>query len=226
VYVNALMSLELETEWYFRSQCDAYYRASAMKKIPIECIRPGHAWAFSCRCRRSCPLYHHHHRANHLPQPPGLTLRLEQAEDVVLADCPLLAVGRTSGCRRAHTWALDVADDASGGVVHELDAALGDATAGAWPSQNSVPRISCPLLCIRRRRTGAAENAGDLDELDGDLCGIHCERLRGSALAARGSVFRGRPYCEKACDGWVVGGPGVVLGVQVTFQRRRGCRSK
>ena len=29
------------------------------------------------------------------------------------------------------TWALDVADDGAGGVVHELDADLGHATAGA-----------------------------------------------------------------------------------------------
>lgn len=26
---------------------DAYYRASTVNEIPIECIRPGHAWAFS-----------------------------------------------------------------------------------------------------------------------------------------------------------------------------------
>lgn len=30
-----------------------------------------------------------------------------------------------------HTWALDVADDGTGLVVHELDTALGDTTTGA-----------------------------------------------------------------------------------------------
>jgi hypothetical protein len=31
----------------------------------------------------------------------------------------------------SHTWALDVTDDGTGGVVHELDADLGDTTTGA-----------------------------------------------------------------------------------------------
>lgn len=31
----------------------------------------------------------------------------------------------------SHTWALDVTDDAARGVVHELDADLGDTTTGA-----------------------------------------------------------------------------------------------
>merc|ERR1712080_314219 len=62
---------------------------------------------------------------------------------------------RFFGFRLSHrTWALDVADDGAGGVVHELDADLGHATAGA----------------------GAAEDAGDLDELDGNLGRVHlCE---------------------------------------------------
>lgn len=38
--------------------------------------------------------------------------------------------GFRSRCR-FRTWALDVADDGAGGVVHELDADLGHATAGA-----------------------------------------------------------------------------------------------
>lgn len=72
----------------------------------------------------------HTHAFARLTEPPGLALGLEKAENVVLAN-----------------WALDVADDGAGGVVHELDADLGHATAGA----------------------GAAENAGDLDELDGGV---------------------------------------------------------
>lgn len=65
-----------------------------------------------------------------LSQTPGLTFGLEQAEDVVLAN-----------------WALDVTDDRTGLVVHELDTALGDTTTG----------------------TGSAKDTGDLDELDGSL---------------------------------------------------------
>ena len=73
-----------------------------------------------------------------LSQTPGLTLGLEQAENVVLAD-----------------WALDVADDGTGLVVHELDAALGDTTTGA----------------------GSAKDTGDLDEVDGGLSRVHFVRL-------------------------------------------------
>lgn len=32
---------------------------------------------------------------------------------------------------QSHTWTLNVTDDATGSVVHELDADLGDTTAGA-----------------------------------------------------------------------------------------------
>ena len=35
------------------------------------------------------------------------------------------------GRQRVRTWALDVADDGTGLVVHELDAALSDTTTGA-----------------------------------------------------------------------------------------------
>lgn len=31
----------------------------------------------------------------------------------------------------SHTWALDVTDDGTRGVVHELDADLGDTTTGS-----------------------------------------------------------------------------------------------
>jgi hypothetical protein len=55
-----------------------------------------------------------------LSQTPGLALRLEQAENVVLAD-----------------RALDVADDGAGLVVHELDTALGDTTTGAGTAKDT-----------------------------------------------------------------------------------------
>lgn len=46
--------------------------------------------------------------------------------------------------------------------------------------QPLYPRLrACALMHIRRKRlTGAAEHAGDLDELDGDLSGIHDVRWR------------------------------------------------
>lgn len=50
---------------------------------------------------------------------PGLTLRLEEGKDVVL----------THGT-------LDVTDDRTGSVVHELDADLGHTTAGAGTAEH------------------------------------------------------------------------------------------
>lgn len=70
-----------------------------------------------------------------LSQAAGLAFGLEQAEDVVLTDCAqlvlLLAGGRRRGGGELRTSALDVADDGTGLVVHELDTALGDTTTGA-----------------------------------------------------------------------------------------------
>ena len=85
----------------------------------------------------NAPLVRHGLR---LSQTPGLALRLEQAENVVLADCKHTdrlagaAGGRWKRKRekkRERTRALDVADDGAGLVVHELDTALGDTTTGA-----------------------------------------------------------------------------------------------
>jgi hypothetical protein len=42
-----------------------------------------------------------------------------------------IALATISDMGSAHTWALDVADDGTGLVVHELDAALSDTTTGA-----------------------------------------------------------------------------------------------
>jgi hypothetical protein len=54
----------------------------------------------------------------------------------------------------SHTWALDVTDDRTRGVVHELNADLGDTTTG----------------------TGTAEDTSDLDELSGLLAGgVHLD---------------------------------------------------
>lgn len=54
-----------------------------------------------------------------LTQSSGLTLRLHQAQDVVLSD-----------------GTLDVSDNGSGGVLEELNSDLGDTTSGAGSAQN------------------------------------------------------------------------------------------
>lgn len=54
-----------------------------------------------------------------LTQSSSLTLRLHQAQDVVLSD-----------------WTLDVSDNGSGGVLQELNSDLGDTTSRAGSAQN------------------------------------------------------------------------------------------
>lgn len=151
-----------------------------------------------------------------LSEPPGLALGLEQAEDVVLTDwrgtrvstvisIPVpfsksfgFLIGQEScamtGLRRRRTRALDVADDAAGGVVHELDADLGHTATGAYLQSAKIPQSAmwssfnfffCEIMergggasrseaeGREGRRTGAAEDTGDLDELDGNLGAVH-----------------------------------------------------
>lgn len=64
------------------------------------------------------------------------------------------------------TWALHVADDASGCVVHELDADLSHTTtrACALSEISALSQISFSFAF----HTGTAEDSGDLDKLDGD----------------------------------------------------------
>jgi len=58
------------------------------------------------------------------------------------------------GCFPAHTWALDVADDGSGLVVHELDAALSNTTTGACKfCQPAALAEHSFLVCICRSFT-------------------------------------------------------------------------
>lgn len=124
-----------------------------------------------------------------LSQAAGLAFGLEQAEDVVLTDCAQLVLLLAGGRRRGElrTSALDVADDGTGLVVHELDTALGDTTTGACRDHcqpgNSLTlamlffqRVGCSKF-RESSRTGSAKDTGDLDELDGSLCGIHYVRL-------------------------------------------------
>ncbi len=67
-----------------------------------------------------------------LSESSGLTLGLEEGEDVVLLD-----------------GALDVADDRSAGLVHELDADLDDTTARAGTAEN----LSNLLLMKQERKS-------------------------------------------------------------------------
>jgi len=144
------------------------------------------------------------------------------------------------------TWALDVTDDATSGVVHELNADLGDTSTGTYkklqvsklyqiipplcdvvrrvppleaqacqaplkrvrhystslkicsllllfisflcvhlllrlPCLCPCPSLNCVWIMVLRgsvtalKHTSPAENTGDLNELYGDLCGIHIE---------------------------------------------------
>lgn len=167
---------------------------------------------FPCRYRRSYPLFHHHH-ANHLPQPPGLALRLEQAENVVLANCLLLAFFSCLCCDGCVCVPGPLTLRMMLRVVSSMNSTR------HWVTPPREPAPSQILLSFQldvpeargRRRTGAAENAGDLDELDGDLGGFHDDRLSGSAPEQFWRTERWESYCEKSCDGCVVGGPGVVL---------------
>jgi hypothetical protein len=90
-----------------------------------------------------------------LSQSSGFTFGLEEAENIVFADYKgILSVFAAlhrilQGCQdskleaveifgrpemlergKNRTWALDVADNASGGIVHELDSNLGNTSTG------------------------------------------------------------------------------------------------
>ncbi len=66
------------------------------------------------------------------------------------------------------TWALDVSNDASRRIVHELDAHLCDTTTRAW-----LPLAMLSYCLSHVWPTSSAEDAGDFDELDGLLLRIH-----------------------------------------------------
>jgi hypothetical protein len=78
-----------------------------------------------------------------------------------------------SKVRGNRTWTLDVTDDRSGGVVHELDADLGNTSTGTCTSSDPAPSPFSASKSFDRARncehTGSAQNTGDLDELDWDL---------------------------------------------------------
>lgn len=68
-----------------------------------------------------------------------------------------------------HTWTLDVADDRTGGVVHEFDANLGHTSTGAYVISELLFLFHFSSLSpLEGSHTGTAEDSGDLDELDWD----------------------------------------------------------
>ena len=85
------------------------------------------------------------------------------------------------GRQRVRTWALDVADDGTGLVVHELDTALGDTTTGHCIHHCSLTAPFFFLFFLwgdsEISRTGSAKDTGDLDEVDGGLSRVHFVRL-------------------------------------------------
>lgn len=69
------------------------------------------------------------------------------------------------------TWAFDVADDASGGIVHKLDSDLSNTSSRTYIPSESIPLYLRPCPCCRDRivHTGTAQDTGNLHKLDGDL---------------------------------------------------------
>lgn len=77
-----------------------------------------------------------------LSESSGLTLGLEEGKDVVSLD-----------------GALDVADDGSAGLVHELDADLDDTTARASTAEDFSNLLMCKRrnVCKRAKRSETCE---------------------------------------------------------------------
>lgn len=78
------------------------------------------------------------------------------------------------------TGTLDVTDDRTALVVHELNANLGDTTARACiPGLAKFVHDGSGLYIgvSSKNRTGTAEDSRDLHELNGGFGGIHGERM-------------------------------------------------
>lgn len=150
------------------SSCSVMFADQAASNITSPPSRSRKALAFVCKRSHTATLpfllvHVFPLRMTGLSQSPRLTLRLEQAQNVVLAHCLTVSPGTYSVHIACLTWALDVTDDASRCVVHELHAHL----------CNTTTRACCMLvwrylLALAISHTGAAEHSGDLDQLDGD----------------------------------------------------------
>ena len=87
---------------------------------------------------------------------PGFTLGFEECENVVLLDRP-----------------LDVSDDGSRSVVHELDADLYDTTSGAGSAEDLGDLLNAACLISHAHLFSA--RASHLCELDGYFLGLHAD---------------------------------------------------
>src|SRR5690242_3159831 len=72
-----------------------------------------------------------------------------------------------SKVRRYRTWALDVADDASGGIVHELNTDLGHTSTRTY--NPDYQKISPSSAAIVEVHTGSSQDTGNLYELNWDF---------------------------------------------------------
>lgn len=118
-------------------RCDLYHCIDAH----ADAITPGATAAPRWKCPQIMTAIVFRLRSNivllcppRLSQSAGLTLGFEEAEDVVLTDCMHnQSLVRSSQCATvvSLTWSLDVADNATGGVVHELDADLANTSTRA-----------------------------------------------------------------------------------------------
>lgn len=146
--------------------------------------------------------------AGHLSETAGLTLGLEQAEDVVLTDCIALLVfdvpqrrGKgeqivpgpltlrmmervVSSMNSTRTWVTPPREPVCRkkfrqqfvpSLVYHPPPVFSEVGCRSYPFAQSSSSWQTLLDGCRIARTGATEDAGDLDELDGDLGGFHCE---------------------------------------------------
>lgn len=97
----------------------------------------------------------------HLSETAGFTLGFEKAEDVVFADCRVSMLescilnGMRNGSRR--TGSLDVTDDGTGLVIHELDADLGNTTARTCKQLLSFDSFAMIVYVAESRYAGTKQ---------------------------------------------------------------------
>lgn len=109
---------------------------------------------------------------------------------------PLAEPQQPAGLKsKSHTWALDVTDDASRGIVHELDADLGDTTTGTCRQETHVSARSDLKISLAdaAKVSGRIEFAIDLPRslIESRICEAvqrestyRCGRGHGSPLRA------------------------------------------
>lgn len=115
-----------------------------------------------------------------LAQTPGFTLRLEEAEDVVLADWR--SITRVSKCIRAclNSWRA-LPGPLTLRMIDRVWSSINSTRTCVTPPREPVPphqsAVGIQNLEGLRLRTSTAQNSGHLDQFDGLLGGIHCEEM-------------------------------------------------